>query len=146
MVKVGADVVESVQGASVDIRRIQLSADGQSLGQRHSSLAELPEPAGGVAQAQASKSEQLAPSGCPCSHLDTAALDKGAIVVVQRAANQRHSRLGLVRGITEPAFHRLRNDIVGQRRRILERPVRVRHQAKLRQPPTAPRANEANVA
>jgi hypothetical protein len=35
---------------------------------------------------------------------------------------------------------------VGQRRRILERPVRVRHQAKLRQPPTAPRANEANVA
>jgi hypothetical protein len=146
-VQVGANVVEPVEGSSVDIRRVQLGPGRQRFGQPRRSLTELPEPAGHVAQAQAGQSKQLTPSDCPCSHLDAAVLDERAIVVAQRNADQRHGRLGLVRRIAEPAFHRHHNGVVGQRSRVFECSAGVRHTERLRRTSsTVPEANGANIA
>jgi hypothetical protein len=144
-VQVGANVAEPVEGSSVDIRRVQLGPGRQRFGQPHRSLTELPEPAGH--EAQAGQSKQLTPRGCPCPHLDAAVLDERAIVVVQRNADQRHGRLGLVRRIAEPAFHRHHNGVVGQRSRVFECSVEVRHSERLRRTSsTVPETNGANIA
>ncbi|MCX4985509.1 hypothetical protein [Streptomyces sp. NBC_00572] len=67
------------------------------------SLAEAPEPAGRVAQAQTGEPKQLAPGRGPHTYLDAAVLDELAIVVVQRDADQGHRRRRFVRGVAEHA-------------------------------------------
>jgi hypothetical protein len=131
-VQVGADVVEPVAGSPVDVRRVELGLGRQSLGQRNCPVAELPEPASCVPQAQADQPKQLAPGRRPGSHLDAAPLDERPVVVVQGHADQCGCRREFLRTVMECPLHCRHDDLVGQRGGILERGMGMRHLARLR--------------
>jgi hypothetical protein len=130
--QVPPDIVPPIQRPSVHIGRVYLRSRGQSLGQADRLISQISEPPGRVTQTETGESEQWASWHRPGAHLHAAALNELPVIVVERYADQGLRCSKLPRTITERTVQDLNHVVMGQRRRILESKMGMRHAVRLR--------------